>query len=118
MTPAPESQGPRAHASTSLEAMIVVPPKEPQAVAPSAPRWSSSAPKWRQLVDNAWLVLGILFFVTLFLGLPALWISRGFSPLSKVIWTILVLIWTAFVFWLFWLVMYYYVIVPIREVRW
>src|SRR6266498_259893 len=75
-------------------------------------REAPSLPKTiRELADHPWLVLGMLFFVTLFLGLPVLWVSRGFSPLSKVLWTVAVLIWTAVVFWMFYLVMYYFVVV-------
>jgi hypothetical protein len=62
-------------------------------------------PTWRELVDNPWLMLTMLFGVTLFLGLPLLWISRGFSPLGKIAVTIAILIWTALVFWVFWLIM-------------
>jgi len=57
------------------------------------------------MVDNRWLVLVMLFGVTLFLGLPLLWISRGFSLVGKLVVTLLVLIWTAVVFWVFWLIM-------------
>jgi len=60
---------------------------------------------WREMVDNRWLVLVMLFGVTLFLGLPLLWISRGFSLVGKLVVTLLVLIWTAVVFWVFWLIM-------------
>ena len=74
--------------------------------------------KIRELADNPWLVLGMLFFVTLFLGLPILWLSRGFSPLSKVLWTVLLLLWTGVVFWLFYLLMVLVVIPPIRDFRW
>jgi len=62
-------------------------------------------PTWRELVDSPWLMLTMLFGVTLFLGLPLLWVSRGFSPLGKIAVTIAVLIWTALVFWVFWLIM-------------
>ena len=58
-----------------------------------------------KVLDRPIYILLILFFVTLFLGLPALWYSRSFSPGSKIVVTILVLIWSAFVFWLFWLFM-------------
>ncbi|MCE9527571.1 MAG: hypothetical protein K8R36_16135 [Planctomycetales bacterium] len=71
--------------------------------------------KLRDMADSPWLVLGMLFFVTLFLGLPILWISRGFSPTSKILWTVLVLIWTAVVFWAFYLVMYYAVYIPLKD---
>jgi len=60
---------------------------------------------WRGLVDNPWLVMAMLFFVTAALGLPVLWISRGFSMLAKVVLTIVVLAWTALVLWVFWLIM-------------
>jgi hypothetical protein len=62
-------------------------------------------PAWRQVLDNPWLMLAMLFFVTAALGLPFLWISRGFSTFWKVVLTVLVLAWTALILWLFWLVM-------------
>jgi hypothetical protein len=66
---------------------------------------ASTDPLWRRALDNPWLMLGMLFFVTLFLGLPFLWMSRGFSTLGKIIVTLAVLAWTALVLWGFWLVM-------------
>ena len=93
-------------------------PGPPEAL-PAAASERSARAKLRDMADNPWLVLGMLFFVTLFLGLPVLWISRGFRPLAKVIWTVLVLLWTVLVFWGFGLVMYYFVYVPItKELNW
>ena len=60
---------------------------------------------WRSVIDNPWLMIVMLFLVTAALGLPFLWLSRGFSMLGKIVLTIAVLAWTALVFWLFWLVM-------------
>src|SRR6478752_582559 len=60
---------------------------------------------WQEVVDNQWLMIGMLFFVTAALGLPLLWISRGFSTWAKVVLTIAVLAWTALVFWVFFLIM-------------
>jgi len=60
---------------------------------------------WREIIDNPWLMIAMLFFVTAALGLPFLWMSRGFSTLSKVLLTIAVLLWTALVFWVFYLIM-------------
>jgi uncharacterized membrane protein YbhN (UPF0104 family) len=74
--------------------------------------------KLRELADSPWLVLGMLFFVTLFLGLPVLWASRGFRPWSKVLWTVLVLVWTGIVFWLFYALMLYVVYPPLKDFRW
>jgi hypothetical protein len=60
---------------------------------------------WRDLLDNPWLMVAMLFFVTAALGLPFLWASRGFSTLGKVLLTIAVLLWTALVLWVFYLIM-------------
>jgi hypothetical protein len=60
---------------------------------------------WREIIDNPWLMIAMLFFVTAALGLPFLWMSRGFSVLSKVLLTIAVLLWTALVLWVFYLIM-------------
>jgi len=71
----------------------------PRHAAASKPRW------WREIVDNQWVMIGMLFFVTAALGLPLLWISRGFSNWAKVVLTIAVLVWTALVLWVFYLIM-------------
>ena len=60
---------------------------------------------WRVLIDTPWLMILMLFFVTAALGLPFLWMSRGFSALSKALLTIAVLLWTALVLWGFNLIM-------------
>ena len=75
-----------------------------QMASDSAPSGDVS-PIWRRALDNPWLMLGMLFFVTAALGLPFLWMSRGFSTLGKVVVTALVLAWTALILWAFWLVM-------------
>lgn len=72
------------------------------AVTPGTPR---AAGQMRKLIDNPWVVLALLFLVTAGLGLPVLWISRGFSVASKIVVSVIVLVYTALVVWLFWLVM-------------
>jgi hypothetical protein len=64
-----------------------------------------SPSSWRNLIDNPWIMILGLFFVTAFLGLPFLWISRGFSTFWKIVLTVAVLLWTALVFWVFYLIM-------------
>jgi len=78
-----------------LDAVVVA----PAAVPPQ------KQPAWRELIDNPWLMLVALFFVTAALGLPLLWVSRGFSTFWKIVLTIVVLLWTAVVFWVFFLIM-------------
>jgi hypothetical protein len=63
------------------------------------------SPMWRKTLDNPWLMLVLLFFVTAALGIPFLWMSRAFSTLAKLVLTVVVLLWTALILWLFWLVM-------------
>jgi hypothetical protein len=65
----------------------------------------SRSPWWREVVDNRWLMVAMLFFVTAALGLPLLWISRAFSTRAKITLTLAVLAWTALVFWVFFLIM-------------
>ena len=50
------------------------------------------------MIHNRWFVLGTLFLVALFLGLPMLWGSRAFSLTGKIFFTVATLIWTAIVF--------------------
>ena len=58
---------------------------------PSAPRRDTSL---RAAIDNPYAVLALLFFVTGFLGIPILLMSRGFTPAMKVVWSIIVTIYT------------------------
>ena len=55
-------------------------------VAPSAPP-TDVPPIWRRALDNPWFMLVMLFFVTAALGIPFLWMSRGFSTLAKAVLT-------------------------------
>lgn len=48
----------------------------------------------RAAIDNPLVVLGLLFFVMAILGLPLLWMSRGFSVPAKIGWSIAVTIYT------------------------
>lgn len=59
----------------------------------------------KKLLDNRWFVLGAIFLAMMFLGLPLLWRCPAFSKLEKFIWTIVVLIYSAAIFWVFFLVM-------------
>lgn len=63
------------------------------------------AKDWRVLIDNPWLLIAMLFLVTAALGLPFLWMSRGFSTWAKIVLTLAVLAYTALIFWLFFLIM-------------
>lgn len=76
----------------------------PQPIAPDSSPPKSAA---RRAIDNPWLILAMLFGVTLFLGLPLLWVSRGFSTAGKIVVTILVLIWTVIVFVAFFAVLWW-----------
>jgi len=71
----------------------------------NVPEQTQPRHSWREVIDNPWLMILTLFFVTAALGLPFLWMSRGFSTLNKILLTIAVLLWTALVLWVFYLIM-------------
>lgn len=86
------------------------PPEPPRVVGPKPSQPLAQANKsgnWKDLVHNKWAVLATLFFVTAALGLPLLWKSRGFSRNEKILWTVVVLIYTGLVFWAFGAVMWW-----------
>ncbi len=59
----------------------------------------------QSLLDSPWLILALLFLVTAILGLPLLWISRGFSPAWKILLSVIVTLYTALLLWGFWLIL-------------
>ncbi len=63
------------------------------APAVSAPHPAARA-KWRALIDSRLAMFGLLFGVTGFLGIPLLWMSDSFSRTEKIVWSIVVTIYT------------------------
>ncbi len=59
------------------------------------------SPAWRRALDNPWLMLAMLFFVTAAFGIPFLWLSHGFSRAAKIVLTIVVLLYTVLILWAF-----------------
>ena len=59
------------------------------------------SPAWRRALDNRWLMLVMLFCVTAAFGIPFLWLSRGFSTAAKIVLTIVVLLYTVLILWVF-----------------
>ncbi|MCA9131511.1 MAG: hypothetical protein KDA45_00080 [Planctomycetales bacterium] len=59
---------------------------------PARPAGSTS--RWRVLLDNRRALLSMLFLVTGFLGIPILWLSPKFSHQEKVVWSLLVTLYT------------------------
>jgi hypothetical protein len=67
--------------------------------------------------DNPWLVLLLLFFVLGPLALPMLWQSRAFTPLWKLIWTLLTVAYIFFTLWLLYFVTNKMILEPLRQLR-
>jgi hypothetical protein len=59
----------------------------------------------KRAIDNPLLVLAVLFGVTGCLGIPLLFMSRGFSRTSRCVWSIVSVIYTSLLLWGFWLIM-------------
>jgi hypothetical protein len=58
-----------------------------------------------RLRDNRWFILALLFGVTAVFGLPWLWSSRGFSRPAKIVLSVVVVLYTALLLWLTWLIL-------------
>jgi ribosomal protein L40E len=71
----------------------------------SDPPAAHSAARSSSLLDRPWFILCLLFFVTAILGVPLLWISRGFSLAWKIVLSVVVTLYTALLLWGFWWIM-------------
>ncbi len=67
------------------------------ALGPACPR--------ERLLDNRWFILALLFGVLAVFGLPLLWFSRGFSRRAKIVLSVIVVLYTALLLWLMWLML-------------
>jgi hypothetical protein len=99
MTSAPE-EGNTANTTSPPE-----PERGEQKSIPADERENVPAARSRKLLDNPWAVLGLIFFAMMALGIPLIWQCRAFSLREKIFWTLAALLYTAVVFWLFYLVM-------------
>ncbi len=54
----------------------------------------SSKSKMSFILDNRLAMFGMLFCVTGFLGIPFLWMSQRFSHMEKVVWSVVVTVYT------------------------
>lgn len=85
--------------------MAAPPPAVPQmdeslTTAP-APNVSDPPPDGAlELIQSKWAVLVVLFCVTGILGIPLLWINKKFSTVERVVWSVVVTIYTAILIWI------------------
>ncbi|MEQ8786333.1 MAG: hypothetical protein RIC55_08535 [Pirellulaceae bacterium] len=98
-----------AHERGNVAETDVASPAEAGEPSPAASDDRNAAARKRlgKILDNRWAVLSLIFFAMMALGIPLIWKSRAFSPAGKVFWTIAALVYTAVVFWLFYLVMWW-----------
>lgn len=61
---------------------------------PGKPAGVAVQSKWSGLLNNRPGILVLLFFVTGILGLPLLWLSDSFSRTEKIVWSIVVTLYT------------------------
>lgn len=64
----------------------------------------STAPPAR-IVDNPYAVLAAVFLAAMILGVPLIWMCRAWSTSTKIMLTVVTILYTIVVFWLFWMVM-------------
>jgi hypothetical protein len=57
------------------------------------------------LAENPWVVLATIFFVTAAFGIPLIWMCKAWSDNTKVVLTVITILYTILILWLFYLVM-------------
>ena len=72
------------------------PAASPAPASPDASR--ADDPQWRKYVDSPGLVLLSCFTVFAVFGLPLIFMCRKFSPVMKVFWSIVVILYTLLLF--------------------
>ena len=77
-------------------------PKRPPPVAMTRSRF-----KLNELLEHRGIMLLMLFGVTAALGIPFLWKSRAFSRNEKILWSVLVSLYTILIFWIFFKIMWW-----------
>ena len=77
----------------------------PPALPATTPTTANEKPANRSVIDNPYAVLAAVFLAMAVLGIPLIWMCRAWSPTTKLLLTIVTLIYTALIFWGFWLVM-------------
>ena len=76
--------------SPPIQAELVAFEKRPSSAGKSASDRGSLA----KLVQNRTAVLAVLFLVTGAFGIPLLWISKRFSTAERILWSLIVLLYT------------------------
>lgn len=83
----------------------VQPSSRPQA--PIRPVRVKSRAKFTDMLENRWVMIFVLFGVTAALGIPFLWKSKSFSKTEKIVWTLIVSVYTILIFWIFFKIMFW-----------
>ena len=65
------------------------------------------ASKWQRFLNNKLAVLALLFLATAALGIPLLWKSPRFTPTERIVWAVVVAVYTLLIFWAFGAVMWW-----------
>lgn len=90
--------------------MNAEPPQVQRPAGPAAhirPVRVKSQAKFTDMLENRWLMLLVLFGVTAALGIPFLWNAKSFSRTEKIVWSVIVSLYTILIFWIFFKIMYW-----------
>lgn len=87
-----------------IEARLVPTPDRPNSAHPNSAHPNDqvtylSTGRSGDLVQDKRFVLAVLFAVTGFLGLPLLWMNQRFSNTERLIWSIVVSVYTSVLIW-------------------
>ena len=91
------------HGESPIDTQLSAPPIAYDST-PSADLPEPSAGSASEMVQSRAAVLAILFLVTGFLGIPLLWMNQKFSNLERILWAIIVTIYTVALIAIAWMI--------------
>ena len=86
-----------------IDSQLASPPTSHESI-PSVDRGELSAGSASEMVQSRAAVLAILFLVTGALGIPLLWMNQSFSNLERIVWSIIVTIYTVALIVIAWMI--------------
>ena len=93
MNPVPDHD----NGDSPIDAQLAAPPISydgPSPAGPATGAQESTPTFFADAIQNKWMVLVVLFLMTGALGIPLLWMNKGFSKAERIIWSIAVTIYT------------------------
>jgi cation transporter-like permease len=91
------------HGESPIDSQLAAPPTSYEST-PHVDLGEPSAGSATEMVQSRAAVLAILFLVTGALGIPLLWMNQSFSNLERILWSIIITIYTVALIVIAWMI--------------